>query len=183
MRRTICERGSVMGRKRTALIVVMAGVVGGAFAGVATGGPADARTAATHSIGPRQHFIGLVNGHAANAIITMVCTSPLDPGETGHPLEGQTIAVEPPPTTARSTGYTGTRGNSVIASFVVPSTAGTSTITFTKYGSQPIPDTLSLPCGGSGVVVFSPKPTSGTAQSDTVKVTYGNITADPPRSG
>ena len=115
-------------RKRTSLLLVLAGVMGVAWTAVATSDAAAARSA-TAVIGPRQPFVGLVNGHAADAVIAMVCTSPLEPGQTGHPIEGQTLSVEPPPTTAGTAGNTGTRGRSVIATFVVPSAAATSTVT------------------------------------------------------
>ncbi len=123
-----------------------------------------------------------MNGHSANAVIVMVCTPPLDPTQTGHPLSGQTIRVSPPPTTALSTGDTGSRGHSVVASIVFPAatSAGTTALTFTHYGSQQIPTTDTLPCSGSGKVVFAPEPTSKTAESYSVSVTFGNITTDPP---
>ena len=162
---------------RRSTLLVASGVT--ILVGVLGSGVAGARPT---TIGPGQHFVGLVNGHAANATIAMVCFPPLNPGKFGHPLAGQTVAVEPPSTTARSTGYTGTRGRSVVAAFVTPIAAGTSTVTFTHYGAQPLPDTLLLPCAGSGTVVFSAKPTSKTARSATVTVTYGNVTVDPPHS-
>jgi hypothetical protein len=169
-----------MGRTRATLIFAVSLVLA-LGASLATAGPATAARASTPAIGPHQHFVGLVNGKAANAVIEMVCLPPLNPGETGHPLQGQTVAVEPPPATATTTGYTGSRGRSVVASFVSSSAAATSTLTFTHYGSQTIPDTFTLPCSGSSVVRFSPVPTSKTAQSATVSVTYGNITAATTR--
>jgi len=172
-----------MGRKIAALLVVVPCVVGTMITATAFTTAATAAAPPATGIGPHQHFVGLVNGRLANATIAMVCLPPLDPGQTGHPLGGQTVAVEPPPATAGSTGDTGSRGRSIIASFALPSAVGTSTLTFTHYGSQQIPTTFTLPCGGSGAVVFSPSPTSKTAQSATVKVTFGNITVDPPPTG
>jgi hypothetical protein len=147
--------------------------------GVVCGGVAGARTA----IGPRQHFVGLVNKHTTNATILMVCATP-DPNETGHPLGGQTITVKPPSTAASTTGYTGTHGRSITASFVLPVAASTTNaaISFTRYGSQTIPTSLVLPCAGSGLVVFSPEPMSKTAHRISVTVNFGNITVDPPPS-
>lgn len=165
-----------MGRRRSTFLVI-AGVT--ILIGVLGSGVAGARPTA---IGAKQHFVGLVNGHAANATILMACPFPLHSGETSHPLSGQTLSVQQPSATSRSVGYTGSRGQSVDATFVLSSTADTSTVTFTKYGSQPIPDTFLLPCSGSGTVVFSAKPTSKAAQSATVTVNYGNITVDPPHS-
>lgn len=136
----------------------------------------------TGTIGPHQHFVGLVNGHSTKATIVMVCTSPLSSAEMGHPLRGQTITVEPASTVAGTSGYTGTSGLSVVATFVqaTASAASASTVTFSEYGAQTIPSTLLFPCSGSGTVVFSPQPTSKTASSTRVTVTYGNITVGPP---
>ena len=145
--------------------------------GVVCGGVASART----GIGPGEHFVGLVYKHTTNATILMVCATP-DPNETGHPLGGQTIAVQRPSTTVTSTGYTGTRGRFITVGFVLPVVASSANaaLKFTDYGSQTIPTSLVLPCSGSGLVVFSPQPTSKTAQSISVAVTFGNITVDRP---
>lgn len=163
-----------MGKKFVLLAATLTLVVA-----VVSGGIASARTA----IGPGQHFVGLVNKHTSNAIILMACVTP-DPSGTGHPLGGQTIAVKPASTTAGTTGYTGTRGRSIVAAFVLPAAASTTntSLTFTQYGSQAIPTSLVLPCSGSGLVVFSPEPMSKTAHSMSVPVTFGNITVDPPPS-
>jgi hypothetical protein len=163
-------------RKRSFLLVASAmsllvGVVGSGVASAAKG------------IGPDQHFVGLVNKHSTNAIIVMVCATP-DPSETGHPLSGQTIAVKPRTTAPSTSGDTGTRGRSITATIVWAAAVSTANppLTFTQYGSQTIPTSLVLPCSGSGSVVFSPEPTSKTASSARVAVSFGNITADPPPS-
>jgi hypothetical protein len=144
------------------------------------GGTATAKPATT-SIGPHQHFVGLVNGKSMKATVIVACPGPVWIGRMGHPVGG-TIAVEPPSTVAGPSGYTGSRGRSVVATFVVPvdTPPTNSALTFTQYGSQPIPSSLLLPCSGSGVVVFTPEPTSKTAQNATVSVTYVNIAVDPP---
>jgi len=167
-----------MERKRSIFVVTSAmALLIGVFA---SEGVANART----DIGPGEHFVGLVNKHTANAIILMACGPPLSPNETGHPLGGQTIAVEPPPTTAGSTGFTGTRGRSITAGFVLakPEPATNGPVTFSHYGSEAIPTSLVLPCSGSGLAVFSPQPTSKTAQDAEVSVTFANITVGPPQS-
>jgi len=143
------------------------------------GGTADAKPETT-SIGPNQHFVGLVNGKSTKATVVVACPGPISIGRTGHPVGG-TIAVEPPSTVASTTGYTGSRGRSVIATFVVPvPVTTTSAVTFTHYGSQAIPSTLLLPCSGSGTVVFAPTPTSNTAKNASVGVTFENIAVTPP---
>ncbi|HYA69297.1 MAG TPA: hypothetical protein VED63_11245 [Acidimicrobiales bacterium] len=159
--------------------LIMATVMVGAL--LALGGAAGA-TPTTTGIGPNQHFTGLVNKKSTKAIITMACALPLSTVSMGHPLGGQTVAVEPPTTVAGRSGDTGSRGRSIVASFVAvtPVNSATSSVTFTRYGSLPIPTTLVLPCSGSGTVVFAPEPTSKTAENATVSVTYGNVTVDPP---
>jgi hypothetical protein len=45
------------------------------------------------------------------------------------------------------------------------------------FAPVPIPTTLNLPCGGSGVVSFVPIPTSPTARGVAVNVLFVNIAA------
>lgn len=45
--------------------------------------------------------------------------------------------------------------------------------------SAPIPTSLSLPCSGSATVAFVPEPTSLTAQTATVTVTFISIGVGP----
>ena len=63
---------------------------------------------------PHQFFTGVINGRDGNTsipiVIGMACFGPLHPGQTGHPLGGQTLAVHrlfPPTTAADSPGNTG----------------------------------------------------------------------------
>jgi hypothetical protein len=168
------ERSALRTRTGVTLLIATGFTV---LLGVLGGGTAGART---NAVGPNQHFVGLVKGKSANAVIAMACTFPLSSGEKGHPLSGQDVTVSLPATTSTSVGYTGSKGHAVTARFISSSAANTSTLTFTKYGSQAIPTTFTLPCSGSGTVVFSPAPTSKTAQSVTVSVSYGNVTVSPP---
>jgi hypothetical protein len=68
-----------------------------------------------------------------------------------------------------------------VAAFGGPAT--NASVTFTSYGSPPIPTSLVLPCSATGSVVFSPRPTSRTARSTTVTVTYLNLAAAPSTDG
>jgi len=145
---------------------------------VATAAAASADTPSV-AIGPNQTFAGLVNGHLANAKVDVICPGPLRTAETGHPASGQTLGVTSAPPTIASTGFTGSRGRSIMASFVTPTAAGTATVTFTQYGTQPIPTTFLLPCYGSGSVVFAPHPTSHSARSAQVSVTFSSTCTNP----
>ena len=55
-------------------------------------------------VGPNQYFTGVINGRNGNTAtpipIRMACFGPVKPGETGHPMSGQTLAVHElfPPT-------------------------------------------------------------------------------------
>lgn len=89
----------------------------------------------------------------------------------GNPVSGQTIGVRSPSPSTTPTGSTGARGTTIVVQFV-PSSAAVTAVTFTRYGSKPLPTTLLLPCIGSGTIVFSPRPTGAGARSETMAVTY-----------
>ena len=126
-------------------------------------------------IGPNQYFTGQVNGTSVDAVIQVGCFGPVVPGETGHPVGGQSVDVLPAAVSASSdTGYTGDSADHVLVGFDSTSTA---TITsLSEYAVKAaIPTGLELPCSGSGKVTFTPEPTSSTARAATVTVTYQNI--------
>lgn len=140
---------------------------------------------ATGTVGPNQYFTGVINGHAGNTVvpitIRMACFGPVRPGETGHPMAGQTLAVHrlyPPAATAGSLGFTGK--DAEIGVFfnalppVTPSSAATGTTPiFHRYDvSKPLPTSLTLPCGGSGSVYFTPIPVVPPSRSATVPVEF-----------
>ena len=156
-------------------------IVALALAGGAVGLPSVAAAAVDPApIGPHQFFVGEVNGistaSSAAAVIKVGCFGPVTPGETGHPVAGQYVDVLPvaPPTTVDD-GYTGESADHIVVDFGVPSSTGLP-VTLTSYAVRAeIPTTLSLPCSGAGDVAFVPAPTSATARTALVKVTYENI--------
>jgi hypothetical protein len=136
-------------------------------------------------VGPQQYFTGVINGtdgNTANPItIRMACFGPLHPGQTGHPLGGQTLAVHqlfPPAPTPGSLGDTG--DDSVIDVFfhtpppaAAPARASGHTPSFTRYDKvQRLPTSITLPCAGTGTVWFSPLPVVPPSQSASVPVQY-----------
>jgi hypothetical protein len=128
---------------------------------------------AADPIGPNQYFEGLVNGRTKLSSIRIACLGPVQPGQLGRPLPGQTVAVRRAsyPST-NQVGFTGGAGRSVIA-FFSPSASNSPSVTLTEYGvAAPIPGYLTLPCTGTGEVFFSPSPTSWTARSTSVIVTF-----------
>jgi hypothetical protein len=128
-------------------------------------------------IGPDITFAGVVNGVEANGVIQVVCPGPITPGETGHPVSGQHLEVVTAPATSTVSGFTGTKADSIDAYILTP--AGTATgpaIVFNAfYVEESIPTSLNLPCYGTGSVIFVPEPTSPTARTATVAVTFENI--------
>lgn len=120
--------------------------------------------AAGLTIKPHQYFIGLVNGSTGRpepVTIRMRCFGPIVPGETGHPMAGQTLAVRHVAPSANA-GMTGADTTSIGVFFgtLPPASAGASSswVDFMRYGRQPLPTSLTLPCGGTENVNFIPLP-------------------------
>ena len=119
-------------------------------------------------VGPDQFFTGVINGHLGNTstpiTIRMACFGPVTPGETGHPMAGQTLAVHqlfPPTATAGSLGFTGNDAEiGVFFNVVPPVRPGASVSTtpiFKRYNApKRLPISLTLPCGGTGTAYFTP---------------------------
>ena len=138
-------------------------------------GPAQASRVA-----PKQYFTGVINGKAGNTTtpitIKMNCPLPLQPGQTGHPLAGQTLAVHQlfPPASG-SLGYTGNDSN-IGVFFAAPPGAAQADATsrmFTRYDSpKSLPTSLTLPCSGTGKVWFSPVPVVPPSRSAVVPVRF-----------
>lgn len=124
-------------------------------------------------IGPNQHFSGEVNDHAGHATIQMGCFGPIHPGQTGHPLAGQTVKVLPTPAPVTSDlGFTGSAAHAIAVRFPTPTAANPPVVLRDYAVSAPIPVSLTLPCFGSGTVAFVPDPTSPTAHTATVTVSF-----------
>ncbi len=139
---------------------------------------------ATARVGPNQYFTGVINGHDGNTTtpitIRMACFGPVTPGETGHPMAGQTLAVHqlfPPTATAGSLGFTGNDAEiGVFFNVVPPVTPGdsvTTTPVFRRYDvSKPLPTSVTLPCGGTGTVYFTPIPVIPPSRTAGVPVAF-----------
>ena len=135
--------------------------------------------------GPKQFFTGVINGKDGNTTIPitikMACFGPVRPGQTGHPMSGQTVAVHqlfPPSSTTASLGETG--GDSTIGVFFAAPASAVSigpaaggTLVFTRYDKpKPLPTSLTLPCSGTGTVWFSPIPVVPPSRSASVPVDF-----------
>ena len=130
-------------------------------------------------VGPKQYFTGVINGKDGNTVIPIVirmaCFGPILPGETGHPMAGQTLAVHQlfPPTPTGSLGYTGNDAEIGVFFGAPPPAAATSTPVFTHYDrTKPLPTSLTLPCAGTGTVFFAPIPVIPPSRSATVPVRF-----------
>lgn len=134
-------------------------------------------------VGPNQVFGANINGSTgvtSPAPIQMACFGPLRPGETGHPMAGQTLEVFRPEAIVGHFGFTGARATSIVVFFGPPppassgATPGPGNVTFKKYGlTKAIPTSLVLPCAGTSIASFVPLPMSPpTSRSATVRVAY-----------
>lgn len=122
---------------------------------LAAASPAQATT-----VGPKQYFAGEVFGSTAQSTILVECGGVQ---ASGHPAPNQTVEVTqllPPATT--TAGYTGDLAVEIDAALVFPAGAATGKVpvaTFTQYSLKlPIPTSITVPCGGTGVMSFSPYP-------------------------
>jgi len=131
-------------------------------------------------IRPNQVFGALVNGKNGSASpveIQMACFGPLKPGETGHPLAGQTVSVFQPEAINGLFGNTGAHGREIGAFFGAPPPGATPAaggpVIFHRYVTKKIPTSEVLPCAGTGHVIFVPLPMSPGSENDVViPVTY-----------
>lgn len=156
-----------------------------AMTGILALGPAAAAVAAVQDpvpIGPNEYFSGLVNGSTgvtSAAVIQTNCFGPVQPGQTGHPLAGQSVEVElaqPPVSANGDIGFTG-NATSITAFLSWPFPASTTPTQLVAkfsdyYVKEPIPVTLTVPCGGQGAVTFTPASSSTTGRPATVVVTF-----------
>jgi hypothetical protein len=118
---------------------------------------------------PDVQFGALVNGTSSNVTIRMGCFGAVRPGQSGHPMTGQTVEVFRPEV-LQVPGFTGDSADEIVAHFTEDPSVP---IVLRRFGRRAaIPTSLRLPCGGSGSVVFTPVPTSPTASSATIPVNY-----------
>ena len=127
------------------------------------------------SIGPEQHYLGLVNGKNAKATIMVVCPGPAA-GGTGPPAGNQTVAVTQ---VATGGGNTGSMGHEVWTQFGADRFH---VVAFANYDTPAtIPTTLQLPCQGTGLVdfttCFGTMPCAADSVDNIVTVTFVNIAA------
>ena len=157
-----------------------AAVVGGlgalmAMQAVAATAVAQAQPPGGGRVRPNQVFGALVNGQngmAAPVAIQMACFGPVKPGETGHPMAGQTVRVFQPEAIYGTWGNTGAHGHEIGAFFGPPPPAASAPaggpVIFLHYVTLKIPTSEILPCDGTGRVYFIPLPMSPKSEKDFV---------------
>jgi len=118
-------------------------------------GASGATAFAPDPIGPKQHFIGLVNGSNFQATVYTACGGPIGPGRTGPVVDGALSVAR----VAKRHGATGPL--SQVYAWFVPDASGPppQMVKFSDYGvAQPVPEAVRVPCDGKGKVQFSPCP-------------------------
>jgi hypothetical protein len=128
-------------------------------------------------IGPNEYFTGLVNGHPPGAAtVNVVCPGP--ESKTGHPEQKQPVEVVPmQPASTTDLGYTGSKGRAITASLGVAAAVIKLASFSGYYVPVYIPTKIVVPCSGTGTVRFTPAPTSKTAKTATLTVTFVNVAA------
>jgi hypothetical protein len=123
-----------------------------------------------------QYFTGLINGHPpGQAIIDVICPSPIVSGETGEPAADQTVEVEPATSTSSTVdlGYTGSATTIDAALSASPSVLFASFTSY--YVPKYIPTDIRVPCSGTGTVTFNPSSGAATSYPATLSVEFANI--------
>ena len=136
--------------------IALASALSLAIAGtIAAASPAQAA-----QVGPGQYFTGQVFGTTTQSVINVVCAGV---ATTGHPAAGQTVEVaEILPPASSTAGYTGDQAVEIDTSLIYangPVLVKVPIATFTQYFVKlPIPTSITVPCGGTGQMSFSPYP-------------------------
>jgi hypothetical protein len=142
------------------------------------GGVAAAGVVGPTRVGPHQWFVGEVNGSFTTPAVKVVCPGP---STVGHAVPGQTLAVNAPPVVLSNAGNTGAQGRRIVAT-IGPATSTAGSVVFSRYHRpQPFPTSVTLPCSGTGLVVFTPEPGSRTAKASIVTVSYVNVAVRPQK--
>jgi hypothetical protein len=159
--------------RRTPWVVTAACLLAVGLSGVASAQP-------SARVGPDQNFRALVNGRAfvtAPVVIRMACFGPVVPGQTGHPMAGQSVKVVLGAGIASDAGFTGSGATTIGVFFGAPPpipSVGTGLLTLNRYGvARAIPTSTTLPCAGTGAVTFVPLPMSPpTSRAAVVRVRF-----------
>lgn len=160
-----------MSRKTAARMAIASALIGGGAIAV----PATAQAVA---VGPDQFFVGQVFGPITSSALNVIEVACAGPAATGHPFPGQSVDVQLllPPASATA-GYTGHFGREIDANLIwsrATITVVTFIATLTSYDVKAaIPTSIEVPCGGSGVMSFTPSPDpDNSGRASNVNVTF-----------
>jgi hypothetical protein len=150
---------------RVAPMIVVFVLASTASAGASSGG----------AVGHRQAFVGRLNGSFDGATIDMACFGPVTPGQMGHPMAGQVLQVLSPlpPIVVGPIhpGKTGSSAATIVARLQdAPHTVLARSTNY--FQTKEIPTSVELPCAGTGVVRFVPRPRSATSRAAWVTVSF-----------
>jgi len=100
------------------------------------------------SVGPYEHFRGVVNGAGDGVVVNTVCGGATWPGRSGPVVAGQTVEVRQDPSGSGLTDRSGT---------LFARTDGSGDVRqVTAYATPTLLDGLFVPCDGTGLIVFDP---------------------------
>ena len=156
---------------------LLGAALGVATVGLATGGVASASPNSGNRIGPHQHFYGLVNGKPSDAALTEVCTIN---GKHAALLSGQWADVRRAAVSASTEGYTGNSSAIEVELAYAHGNIGVIELlgTLRHYGQKmTLGSNVSVPCGGTGVLSFTPTGSGGHARSYSITVSFDNVSA------
>jgi hypothetical protein len=179
---------------RKAPVVVGAAMIVAASAGVA---PAWAQGPGAGPVHPHQAFLGLINdsdGAETPVTVNMACFGPVRPGETGHPMAGQTVGVAQPEVIVGTFGNTGAKGTSIEAVFGTPQTTTSSSVATGRSSCPPRSccpargraRSPSWPCPRAGANGRSPSPSTSPGsrrRSGPAHRLFQHVIAPPQASG
>jgi len=143
---------------------------------IVAGALATPATADSGQVGAKQYFYGEFFGLTSATPPDVIQVSCAGAATTGNPVAGQYVAAhEIFPPIASSYGYTGNSGTEIDVTLATSSGAAPPIFaTLTYYDTKAeIPTSLTVPCSGSGILVFAPSPdTDGSGIASDVDVTF-----------
>jgi hypothetical protein len=163
-----------MFRRTASCVAITSAVMLAAGAALATPAMADGG-----QVGQEQYFYGEFFGLTSVTASDVIQVSCATPETTGHPVAGQYVAAHQIfPPVASTYGYTGNFGTEIDVNLAY--SVGTISVltptfaTLSYYDTKAeIPTSLTLPCSGTGELVFTPTPDpDGSGVAAEVSVTF-----------
>lgn len=94
-------------------------------------------------------------------------------GTANRLLRQRAIEVVTGASSSADSGYTGSAADLIDAYLGAPASSATPAAVFISFFvAEPVPTSILVPCSGTGTVSFVPVPTSATARTATVTITF-----------